>query len=209
MGMPVTKPTKFSGIQIQYDPSQDPYFELNITQSLDILGKSGTMQKIFKRIADANPGDRPGGGFPANCNVLITPPLSRKYVGAPGKMQPSMQAKCQAEPQGLKRCSEMIGAQRSIGSPAYLRFTNREFRTKDGESLRMETTLAHELIHCMHYLYGEARPDKTEEYYTTGLYMYAGEELTENRVRDDLNYARRTKYYGADTDKAAAFSADS
>ena len=205
MGIPLIKPTKFAGIQIEYDPSQDPYFELNITQSFEILARSATMQKVFKRIAEAVPGHRPGGGFPKDCNVLITPPLSRKYVGAPGAMQPSMQAKCQAEPQGMKHYSEMIGEQKSVGCPAYLRFTNREFRTKEGESLRMETTIAHELIHCMHYLYGEAKPDKTEEYYTTGLYMYAEEELTENRVRDDLKYPRRTKYFGADTATAAAF----
>lgn len=218
------RPSRYPMLAIQYTDTQDPYFELNVMQSLDLIEKSATMREIFKRIADATPGNRHA-TWPRYCNVLITPPIDRGYqsgvnqfgfMGAPGKaiydawqadkpkpedgLKLKMAAKCQAE--AVSKADggyDITGTKKGSGSICFLYFSNREIMTKSGEPLPMYTTMAHELIHCMHYLYGEAMWDsKDEEHRTVGLKAFSGEKLCENKVREDLAVDKRTKYFADD-----------
>lgn len=55
--------------------------------------------------------------------------------------------------------------------------------------------LAHELVHCWHYLDGIAQrnPD-TEEEYTVGLNAFAAEAICENTIRAEHGVAVRDEY---------------
>lgn len=217
------RPGRYPTIAIQYTDTQDPFFELNVMLSLDMIAKSATMKKIFKRIKDAQPGHRPH-IWPRFCNVLITPPIDRSYTsgvaeggfkgGARGQqiyddwraggpnagLSLRMSAKCQAQADNKKLGSyDITGTTRGTGTIGYLYFSNREVFTKSGEALPMYTTMAHELIHCMHFLYGETMwTSRDEEHRTVGLKAFMDEELCENKIRQDLGVNLRQKYFADD-----------
>jgi hypothetical protein len=67
--------------------------------------------------------------------------------------------------------------------------------------------LAHELVHCYHFVYGECARSPTggttgnqggaeEEMRTIGVLAYAGEEPSENAIRAEWNMKLRTAYSG-------------
>jgi len=218
----VKRPSSYPMVAVSYTDTKDPFFEVNVMKSLEIISKSGTMKQIFKRIRDAKPAFRPS-TFPRLCNVLITPPIDRSYSsginqygfqGEPGKavynawhaegkddgLKLKMAAKCQAEALSKKESSfDQSGHNKGKGSVCYMYFSNKEVMTKSGEPLPMHTTLAHELIHCLHYLYGEAMwESRDEEHRTVGLKKFSGEQLCENQVRIDLAIDPRKKYFAND-----------
>ena len=208
-------------IAINYKDNQDPFFEVSVMKSLDMIHKSATMKTIFQRIKDAKPG-HVSANWPRLCNVLITPPIDRTYTtgvndfgfaGAAGQkvfeawrdggkgdgFKPKMAAKCQAQADSRAASEYDAKGTKGSGSVCYMFFTNREVMTKSGEPLQMHITLGHELIHCMHYLYGEARNNsKDEEHSTVGLKGFAGEALCENKVRSELGLEPRKKYFADD-----------
>jgi len=55
-------------------------------------------------------------------------------------------------------------------------------------------TLAHELIHALHYMKGKHR-GKDEENYTVGLKGFEKEEFTENSIRKEHGINLRQKYF--------------
>lgn len=218
----VKRPSKYPMLAVSYTDTNDPFFEVNVMKSLEFVAKSRTMKTIFERIRDAKPAFRPS-TFPRMCNVLITPPIDRSYTSgvnqygfqgqagealynawhAEGKndgLKLKMAAKCQAEALSKKESSyDLAGLNKGNGSVCYMYFSNKEVMTKSGEPLPMHTTLAHELIHCMHYLYGEAMwESRDEEHRTVGLKKFNGELLCENQIRTDLGIDPRKKYFADD-----------
>jgi hypothetical protein len=73
------RPGQYPMIAISYKDDQDPFFEVNVMKSLDMIHKSATMKTIFQHIKDAKPGHVPA-NWPRLCNVLITPPIDRTYT---------------------------------------------------------------------------------------------------------------------------------
>ncbi len=222
--MHITKrPSQYPMLAIQYEDSQDPFFEANVMTSLKMLDGSDTMKKILAKIKDAKPGHKPS-NWPNYCHVLITPPIDRAYtsgvnaggfqgaggkkvyedwragkVGGAGGLKLKMAAKCQAQADNRNASEIDANGKAGAGSVCYMFFANREVMTKSGEPLPMHTTLAHELIHCMHYLYGDAgRDSRSEEYRTVGLKDFLREALSENNVRSDIGMEKRKKYFGDD-----------
>jgi hypothetical protein len=191
----VKRPSSYPMVAVSYTDTKDPFFEVNVMKSLEFISRSKTMKLIFEKIRDAKPTFRPS-TFPRLCNVLITPPIDRSYSSginqygfqgekgealynawhAEGKedgLKLKMAAKCQAEPLSKKESSF--------------------------DQAGHNTTLAHELIHCMHYLYGEAMwESRDEEHRTVGLKKFNGEHLCENQIRNDLGIDPRKKYFADD-----------
>lgn len=218
----IKRPSSYPMLAIKYSDSSDPFFEVNVMTSLAMINSSSTMKEIFRKIKEAQPEHRPS-SWPRMCNVLITPPIDRAYQtgltefgfetparrkafdswqtskDAKHGLKLKMAAKCQAQADSKKHSQFDRDGKQGTGSVCYMFFTNKEVMTKSGEPLPMHITLAHELIHCMHYLYGDSMwESRDEEHRTVGLKKFSTEALCENKVRAELGLEERKKYFADD-----------
>ena len=176
------------GIYIAYEERSDPYFAFNIETALAQTRKSATMQELLKRIKLAKPAVTLGTGR----NVQIQPPLERKL--SVSLADPSRRAWSLGSKTAVQEISSENANKKGTGSACWLYFTNREW-----QAAPMHITLAHELIHCMHALEGTMNSDnQKEEYATVGIHGYEGDEITENRIRQELNVPLRAYYFATD-----------
>jgi hypothetical protein len=81
------------------------------------------------------------------------------------------------------------------GSVSTIYFNNTVLLTSRGEQSYPFIVLAHELIHAYHALYGLKKDGPDEELYTTGIDKFAGEEITENKIREEAGLKQRTAYF--------------
>lgn len=108
-------------------------------------------------------------------------------------MIPGISAKTQVSEVDRKTASD------GTGSVAYLFYSNTEILSDSGTWFIPHITVGHELIHCLHSLFGEMDPDnRTEEYKTVGIKGYEDNTYTENKLRADAHFPRRDKYVADD-----------
>ncbi len=96
-----------------------------------------------------------------------------------------------------KRASEADASNKKTGSPTAVTWNSNIVATPDG-SRPAFIALAHELVHALYNLKGEAYADASmEEYCTVGLPPVSTvRAITENRIRAEHNVPLRTAYGG-------------
>jgi hypothetical protein len=221
--MPVYKSSEFPGMGFSYDPATQPFFKALCKESLRKLKKeSQTARDLFKAIERARPATRDN-SYPKGVNVVLQPPLARQfsapglvsnagvisvgdqakfdgwYTGKNGRLQPSMSAKVQAQPTADAGSKYNTDGTPGCGCTACVFYSNYEILAKNGAWLPPEVTMAHELIHCYHFMTGKAQRDyRAEEHQTVGIKGYHANDFTENKIRYDLGYRPRTTYFADD-----------
>jgi hypothetical protein len=219
----VQKSSEFKGFGFNYDPLQQPMFKALCKENLRLLATLQVGKRLLKAIEDARPGYR--NNYPRGVNVVLQPPLNKQWstpgLGAmsgkitdqtkfdnfldarnpanlqadrkAGKLIPGMNAKTCLQEDNKKAASD------GTGSTATLFYSNTEMLSDTGTWFIPHVTMGHELIHCLHALWGEMDPnDKFEEYKTVGIKGYHDSQFTENRIRQEAGYPLRTKYYADD-----------
>lgn len=221
--MAVKKSNEFKGIGFEYDPAKQPFFKAMVKESLRKLAVLPTGEAILKAIKDAEPGYRLQ-ALPRGVNVVIRPPLDRLFL-IPGTRKTGQivdQAKHDAWQQGKigvkliptlssktsvgADCGKSQGAAKypaphgsGIGSTCYIEYSNTEILSDSGLWAIPHVTMGHELIHCIHALYGESKwDDKEEEWFTVGIKGFEGASYTENKLRAEGGFPRREKYFSDD-----------
>jgi hypothetical protein len=206
----------------------NPFFKSNVLSYLAKINQKPTGRMLIEAIGRCKPGDKfnafPKGINvvirPPDADVLMKPglmmsddepiykPLGGKeayntwMIAAPGErgaLVPLLRSKAQTIPATrAAACCNTEGAS-GVGSQCQLRYSNREMLSKSGTWLPAEIIMAHELIHCLHCLTGTRDPkDNVEEWKTTGIKGYEDLDITENKIRAELDYPARTKYFQDD-----------
>lgn len=181
-----------SGIYLEYNPKTDPFFKANVDDALRRLAASKTFNNLLKTIKASQPAIT-NPAFPRRCKVLICAPLARKYsptVADPNVTVLSLNSKTSAAE--VNSAAATGGA--TQGSSSWVYWSNKEYRTAPAH-----ISFAHELIHACHAACGTMKSDnKQEEYFTVGIHGHEDAELTENRIRQELNMPLRATYFEDD-----------
>lgn len=202
------KSREFPGIAFHYDEKAQPFFKALVKENLKKIRNLQHGRAILQAIQLAVPAHR--SNFQKGVNVVIQPPIERQFrapgVGSKGitdqgkydsfqagigKMIPTMPSKTSA-------AEVSHAAARGGGTVCWLYYSNTEIISGTGEWLPPHMTMGHELIHCVHALYGEMKDGKDEEWATVGIKGYEGNKYTENKLRADANIPLRTKYFADD-----------
>jgi hypothetical protein len=168
-----------------------------------------------------DPTDRDAAGrfvqppFPPGINVIIEPTKRRQWKEVAVPDDPSRRVRVAGfvsanehealdqDHAGPERVVELQDDGTEVrggggGSVCIVYFNEEVAWTRRGEPVVPEVALAHELVHARHSLYGEKKEGKDEEHWTTGLYKFRGDPLTENKIREELKLPRRTMFYDDD-----------
>ena len=217
---------EFKGIGFDYDASAQPFFKAIVKENLRKLAALKTGKGLLKLIKNASPAYRLKAA-PKSVNVVIQPPLDRDFL-TPGmkrggavhdqgkvdawrnseagdigvKLIPTLSSKTQVG----SHCTKSQGAPKYAppegtggGSTCYLMYSNTEILSDSGLWAIPHITMGHELIHCLHALYGKSKfDDRQEEYYTVGIKGYDNEAYTENKLRAEAGFPLRKKYFKDD-----------
>lgn len=82
------------------------------------------------------------------------------------------------------------------GTQTAIKYNHNTIKTPDGSRPNF-IGLAHELVHALHNLNGDASADTTdEEHRTVGIGIYINEDICENSIRGEHNVPRRMAYSG-------------
>jgi hypothetical protein len=195
----------YQGFAVDYDESQDPFFEVTVKETLAKIKQTATGALLLTKIASSSPSFI--SSSVATAKVVISPPGDRKLtprgkivMGGQLHDHPGMYAADvrHSRPSGTGDTSHLSNDQTSAsngsGCTCTVYFTNRVGQTSKGESAPPWLMLAHELVHCLHSLEGTKKDGIEEEYFTVGLNDYAKEPITENAFRNDAGMPARTSY---------------
>lgn len=220
--MAVHKSSEYPGFAFDYDAAKNPFFKALLKENLQKIAMLPSGKVLLKAIRDARPGKR-AKEFPDGVNVILKPPIDKQMM-APGLgkqgtglvikdnkafmdwdnrvnggLVPLLSAKTLAQATHKADSEVQADGKPGVGSTCHVFFSNIEMRSKTGQWLPPEITLAHELIHCWHMLNGSGKADiKAEEWMTVGIKGFEGMPLTENRLRQEAGYPARTKYFPDD-----------
>lgn len=214
---------EFKGIGFEYDAAAQPFFKALVKENLRKLSALKTGKALLKVIRDARPGHR-SRNYPAGVNVLITPPYE-KVFSQPGmsstgriydqglmddwrnnkvgvKLIPTLPSKTSVSADcGKGQGAAKYGAPHGTGagSTCRLEYSNTEILSDTGLWAIPHITMGHELIHCLHALYGKSMfDDRQEEYFTVGIKGFEYDTYTENRLRREGGFEPRKKYFKDD-----------
>jgi hypothetical protein len=201
-------------------------FEALVREDLYKLGDLATGRQILLLIRDAKPGYRVN-TLPAGVNVVFYPTIDRKFVtegmksdgtfldGGKGyeewkkekgctKLIPLRGAKTEssADSGDTDRSAKYTG----IGSSCFVNYSNTEILSGTGQWQIPYITMGHELIHCVHMLYGIVKMpraedngrNKPEEWSTVGIKGFQDAHPTENALRREAKLPLREKYFSDD-----------
>lgn len=221
--MPIYASSEFKGIGFNFDPTQQPFFKAIVKENLRLLNTLPTGKALLKAIRDAKPKHRLN-GWPSKVNVVLQPPITRTWstpgLGArsgkitdqgkfdafqqrptdanpdlrgQGKLIPGISSKTQVQEDNKAAASD------GSGSVAWLFYSNNEILSDSGTWFVPHITMGHELIHCLHALWGEMDTNnRFEEYKTVGIKGFENYTYTENKLRADAGHPKRTKYFSDD-----------
>ncbi|MBK9386322.1 MAG: hypothetical protein IPN34_16035 [Planctomycetes bacterium] len=222
--MPIFKSSEFPGFAFSYDPLKQPFFKALVKENLRLLAQLPTGKGLLKAIKEAKPVYR-APNCPKGVNVIFQPPLTRDwsapgYGAKTGKVND--QARYDAWQQGMSNPNYQVGKGRLIpgisaktqvqeddkkaataghgqGSTCTLFYSNTEILSDSGQWFIPHITMGHELIHCLHGVFGVMNPDnRLEEYSTVGIKGYEKSIFCENKLRSEAGYPRRDKYFADD-----------
>ncbi|MFZ6648539.1 M91 family zinc metallopeptidase [Undibacterium sp. TJN25] len=207
----------YPGIACKYDTSANPFFVPIVREALGKIAESATGVKLLDLIAKASPRQR--ADFAPSINVMVVPEAmtfvqnGHKAVffsggGMKKNLVPSNDPRHQAPAEAPDGCQfyKLGGSKNAAkdanasttqgqGSVCTMYFTNVEVMTSKGESARPYIVLAHELIHSYHCLYGIKKDGKDEELCTTGIEGFEDQDITENKIREELKIQKRIAYF--------------
>lgn len=200
---------EFKSIAFDYDEKAQPFFKAIVKENLRKIRALPHGAAILNAIAAANPAHK--SNFPKGVNVVIQPPITRQWH-TPGLNSQGItdQAKYDAFQAGVGKLIPGIAAKTSAqevdkgaakggGTVCWLFFSNNEIISGDGKWLPPHMTMGHELIHCVHALYGQTKAnDKDEEWATVGIKGFENETYTENKLRANAGIELRLKYFHDD-----------
>ena len=194
--MPVVE-TAWTGIKIQYEESANPYFEIIAKEVLGLIASKPVGLKLLTDIGKQSP--QVNDGLPPGCTVLIVPTDERKFYDNTDGIRAPRDKRVMV-PSGLSGSKNaslcaVASGETARGSACKLYFNNTIRMTSKGETTYPFIVMAHELIHSLHCLQGGRKDGKPEELCTTGIGDYAGEEITENKIRAEHGLPERTEYF--------------
>jgi hypothetical protein len=216
--MPITTLTEFPGFAVNFDQTKNPMFVLTVTETLRQIKKRPCGKRLLHLIGNAVPQYRPH-GFPFTINVLIKPASDVEYY-PDGFHVPSWKAGNPVRFPGLPKvvqslngtnvicknfragqgcynlATDQLHSENCTGCVCEVVFSNAIMLGSGGDHTRADITLAHELVHSYHCLYGQKLPNGTdEEQKTTGLGQWASTDyITENLYRSQAGVPERTRY---------------
>jgi hypothetical protein len=224
--MAVRKLGGFPGFGIDYDKDKQPMFEALVLDALFKLGALPTGREILHLIKDARPGYR-ANTLPAGVNVVFYPTIDRKFVpdgmradgtfkdGGTGYNEWKQEKGCtkliplrgsKTESSADSGDTDKSAKYTGVGSSCFINYSNTEILSATGQWQISYITMGHELIHCVHMLYGmmlqpragDNGRNKPEEWFTVGIKGFEDAHPTENALRRDANLELRERYFTDD-----------
>lgn len=161
--------TPYPHIYIETDPTANPTYSMTV---LDALNKIAS-KPVGRQLLDAITNGLVAPDVTHAFKVKIIRPNTTGTVGSPGV-------------EGGSRAvawNELSGRVGGAGCKAACYWNCNIFNTPNG-ARPAYIGLAHELIHCYHYVNGLAKGSyDEEEKFTVGLAPYADAAITENKIR--------------------------
>jgi hypothetical protein len=173
-------PTNTNFVMVFNDSTANQTFGLTVVEALTKIGSQPIGAALLQAIANAPVAADPAGNF----KVKVIRPDTHATIGQPGM-------------EGGSRAvafNEADGRQGGAGSRAACYWNPNIYNTPNG-SRPAFIGLAHELIHCYHYVNGLAKGSyDDEERFTVGLGPYMLAPITENRIRLEHDVPIRHQY---------------
>lgn len=172
--------TGFGDIKVRVDANDSPMYVAMVKEALTKINSKPIGKRLIEAIA-AN--GAPKFGY----KVCITRP-SMQVVEVDGNT-------FMGEGNLAVRIREDLACN-GTGSPTQVKFNQNTIYTPDGSRPNF-IGLAHELVHAMHNIMGDASQDtQDEEYRTVGLGTFRNEEICENTIRAEHGVPLRLQYSG-------------
>lgn len=172
--------TGYTFIYVFNDDAKNPYFPLTVKEALNHISSQPVGQQLLTAISNS-PVVPDASGF----KVKIVRPNVAATIGTPG-----------AEGGSRAVAFDEAAAKGGGGSKAACYWNPNIVATPGGGGTRPAYIgLAHELVHCMHYVLGTAKNSyDDEEKFTVGLAPYDTVAVCENTIRAEHNIALRATY---------------
>jgi len=187
LAMPNDIQTRYDGIIIrQRSANESGMFPTLVTEALAIIDSKPVGKKLLSQIVALK------GRAKFGYTVCIMRPANLSLIDTGDGTGPQWSGGSLAV-----RVSEANASDPTVGTPTAVTWNANVISTPDG-SRPSFIALAHELIHALYNLKGEAFADTPmEEYCTVGLPPVANKrEITENKIRKEHNLPRRDAYSG-------------
>ena len=173
--------TPFAFIFVFNDDEKNPAFPLIVIEALGEINKGVNGQALLQAIAHSLIAASPD-GFKVK---IVRPELEKEEKRLARPENPGTEGGSRAV------AFNEHDAQSGRGSLAACFWNPCVYNTPLGARPAF-IGLAHELVHCLHYLRGTKKAGyDDEERYTVGLPPYNAEPITENTIRDDHHVPRR------------------
>lgn len=192
--MPHDTPTPYAGIVIRLrSAGESAIFPILVAEALAKIDSKPVGKQLLSEIVALS--SRAKFGY----TVCIMRPANLSVVEPNDGRGPQWNAGSLA-----KRASEADASDPLKGTPTAVTWNANVIDTPDGARPSF-IALAHELIHALYNLKGEAFADTSmEEYCTVGLPPVANKrDITENKIRFEHNLPRRDAYGGLAAPKLA------
>jgi RHS repeat-associated protein len=203
----------YPGIAVQYNQTTRPHFKSVVEDALAQIAGTPTGQALLQSIAQSTPAnahpDSPGTHViikPTDEHLMLPNGMRRGFGGelAPGRTLGTRPFNQTPQSGSIASALDQALADNQQGTVGQLRFNDTVRSTSLGEDIPSVVVFAHELIHLEHYLRGDKRDGKDEEWATVGIKGYENEVITENKIRTELGLPLRTRYYADDEEEAEA-----
>jgi hypothetical protein len=172
--------TDYVGIKVRVDADTSPMFVAMVKEALNKIHS----KPIGKILIDTIVND---GIANFGYKVCITRPLM--------ELQEVEGTTFIGEGNLAKRIREDLACN-GTGTQTQVKYNQNTIYTPDGSRPNF-IGLAHELIHAMHNLHGDASANtQTEEHRTVGIGLFAGEAISENTIRAEHGVPLRIAYTG-------------
>ena len=178
---------EFPGFAVKYDAFDNPFFQLIIEENLRKLQEVEVGRTLLARINFTQSGFsrvvlwKEGGEY----DVEDMKPSNRDEYNRAG---------CPFWMDGSSSNSAANISTSNQSSVCFMKFSNVQITTRQGEKADPYIVLAHELIHSLHSLQGTTKNGREEEEWTTGIGKYENDLMTENGFRQVFGLAKRKIY---------------
>ena len=177
---------RFPGIVIQHEDAVASTFHLSIKELLLKIATKPKGAELLNQISTNNHNGHAGMGYWGGARLLIKrSTVSGVTIGKAGEEGGNM----------CVRLNELDASKTAVGCCSYIMFNPNIYVVPNQGPRPPYIGLAHEMVHCLHNLLGEAHQDTpTEESRTVGIGRFSGEAICENVIRAEHDIALRTSY---------------
>jgi len=213
--------TKFRGIFVDYESTQNPYFKLIVDEALAKLSEKRVGRRLLRKISRTNPPGDEAYKVAIYSATGARGPGQAEFIDLRFDHTMTLKSGCSAADDawaGLEKrggvgsvagAINRTNAENGTGSRVRLRYNDKDIYVAKvgGKNIMIPAfvPLAHELIHALHSLEGtlierskkvsvDGKQVVAEEARTTGIGKYSGEEISENAIRGEWGFPNRKSY---------------